>query len=98
MSLFCWIYLISFVTLNSQILLECFDIRIERLWVHIYICGGTFIYNLGIVVLHVFYFSFRWGPFVHSLGIVQWNSTRRDHSGNLGGVFGSGLVSLVSEL
>ena len=23
------------------------------------------------------YFSFRWGPFVHSLGIVQWDSTRR---------------------
>ena len=96
MSLFCWIYLISFVTLNSQILLECFDIRIERLWVHIYICGGTFIYNLGIVVLHVFYFSFRWGPFVHSLGIVQWNSTRRDHPGNPGGVSGSGLVILGS--
>ena len=39
------------------------------------------------------YFSFRWGPFVHSLGIVQWNSTRRDHPGNLGGVSGSGPVS-----
>ena len=35
---------------------------------------------------------------MHSLGIVQWNSTRRDHPGNLGGVSGSGLVSLVSEL
>ena len=23
------------------------------------------------------YFSFRWGPFVHSLGIIQWNFTRR---------------------
>ena len=98
MSLFCWIYLISFVTLNSQILLECSDIRIGRLWVLIYICGGTFIYNLGIVVLHVFYFSFRWGPFVHFLGIVQWNSTRRDHPGDPGGVSGSGPVSLVSEL
>ena len=31
------------------------------------------------------YFSFRWGPFVHSLGIVQWNSTKRDHPGNLEG-------------
>ena len=95
---FCWIYLISFVTLNSPILLEFSDIRIERLWVLIYICGGIFIYNLGIVVLHVFYFSFRWGPFVHSLGIVQWNSTRRDHPGNPRGVSGSGLVrySLVS--
>ena len=38
------------------------------------------------------YISFRWGPFVHSLGIVQWNSTRRDHSGNPGGVSGSGPV------
>ena len=43
-------------------------------------------------MLHVFYFSFRWGPFVHFLGIVQWNSTRRDHPGNPGGVFGSGPV------
>ena len=30
---------------------------------------------------------------MHSLGIVQWNSTRRDHPGNLGGVFGSGPVT-----
>ena len=44
------------------------------------------------MVLHVFYFSFRWGPFVHSLGIVQWNPTRRDHPGNPGGVSGSGPV------
>ena len=29
---------------------------------------------------------------MHSLGIVQWNSTRRDHPGNLGGVFESGPV------
>ena len=50
------------------------------------------------MVLHVFIFSFRWGPFVHSLEIVQWDSTRRDHPGNLGGVSGSGPVSLVSEL
>ena len=39
------------------------------------------------------YFFFRWGPFVHSLGIVQWNSTRRDHPGNPGRVSGSGLVT-----
>ena len=39
------------------------------------------------------YFSFRWGPFVHSLEIVQWDSTRRDHPGNLGGVSGSGPVT-----
>ena len=43
------------------------------------------------------YISFRWGPFVHSLGIVQWNSTRRDHPGNPGGVSGSGLVTWVSK-
>ena len=30
---------------------------------------------------------------MHSLGIVQWNSTRRDHPGNLGGVSGSGPVT-----
>ena len=31
---------------------------------------------------------------MHSLGILQWNSTRRDHPGNPGGVSGSGPVSL----
>ena len=36
-------------------------------------------------------------PLCNSLGIVRWNSTRRDHSGNPGGLSGSGLVSLVSE-
>ena len=30
---------------------------------------------------------------MHSLGIVQWNSTRRDHPGNLGGVSESGPVT-----
>ena len=29
---------------------------------------------------------------MHSLGIVQWNSTRRDHPGNPEGVSGSGPV------
>ena len=29
---------------------------------------------------------------MYSLGIVQWNSTRRDHPGNPGGVSGSGPV------
>ena len=53
-----------FVTLNSQILLECSDISIELTWVLImyvvvmtYIWIGRswiFLYNLGIVVLHVF--------------------------------------------
>ena len=31
---------------------------------------------------------------MHSLGIVQWNSTRRDHPGNLRGVSESGPVNL----
>ena len=35
---------------------------------------------------------------MHSLGIVQWNSTMRDHPGNPGGVSESGPVNLVSEL
>ena len=39
------------------------------------------------------YFSFRWGPFVHSLEIIQWDSTRRDHPGYPGRVSGLGLVS-----
>ena len=30
---------------------------------------------------------------MHSLGIVQWNSTRQDHPGNPGGVSGSGPVT-----
>ena len=29
---------------------------------------------------------------MHSLGIVQWDSTRRDHPGNPGRVSGSGRV------
>ena len=32
---------------------------------------------------------------MHSLGIVQWNSTRRGHPGNPGGVSRSGLVIVV---
>ena len=31
-------------------------------------------------------------PLCNSLGIIQWNSTRRDHPGNPGGVSESGLV------
>ena len=40
--------------LNSKILLECSDIRIELLWVLIYICSGSFIYNWDIKLMHVF--------------------------------------------
>ena len=39
------------------------------------------------------YFSFRWGPFVHSLEIVQWDSTRQDHPRYPGRVSGSGPVT-----
>ena len=35
---------------------------------------------------------------MHSLGIVQWNSTRRDHPGNPGRVSGSGPVIGTTEL
>ena len=51
------------------------------------------LYILGYYSTTCVYFSFRWGLFVHSLGIVQWNFTRRDHPGNPRRVFGSGLVN-----
>ena len=35
---------------------------------------------------------------MHSLGIVQWNSTRRDHPGNPEGVSRSGPVRRVCRL
>ena len=41
------------------------------------------------------YFSFRWDPFVHSLEIVQWDSTRRDYPGYPGRVSGSGTVIYI---
>ena len=47
-------------------------------------------------MLHIFT-SLLGGALVHSLGIVQWNSTRRDHPGYPGMVSGTGPVSLVSE-
>ena len=50
------------------------------------------LYILGYYSTACVYFSFRWGPFVHSLGIVQWNFTRRDHPGNPGRVSRSGPV------
>ena len=55
------------------------------------------LYILGYYSTACVYFSLRWGPFVHSLGIVQWNFTRRDHPGNLGRVSGSGLVTMPSR-
>ena len=59
---------------------------------------GSFIYIGGIIVLHVFTSLLGGVLLCISLGIVQWNFTRRDHSGNPGRVSGSGPVSLVSEL
>ena len=60
-------------------------IWIGRSWIYLYIlryCSAACIY-----------FSFRRGPFVHSLEIVQWDSTRRDHPGYPGRVSGSGPVT-----
>ena len=37
--------------------------------------------------------SLKWSSTVSSLGIVQWDFTRRDHPGNPGRVSGSGPVS-----
>ena len=65
----------------------------------IYICGGSFIYNWDIKLMHVFTSLLKkWSSTISSLGIVQWDFTRRDHMGNPGRVSGSGPVSLVSEL
>ena len=61
-------------------------IWIGRSWIYLYIlryCSAACIY-----------FSFRWGSFVHSLEIVQWDSTRRDYPGYPGRVSGSGLVNI----
>ena len=72
-----------------------------------YVCCGYDLHRLGLswIYLYIlrycsaacFYFSFRWGPFVHSLEIVQWDSTRRDHPRYPGRVYGLGPVSLVSS-
>ena len=37
--------------------------------------------------------SLKWGSIGYSLGIVQWDFTRRDHPGNPGRVSGLGLVT-----
>ena len=67
-----------------------------------YVCCGydlhldrsvvDYLYILRYCSATCIYFSFRWGPFVHSLEIVQWDFTRRDHPGNPGGVSESGPV------
>ena len=102
------LFIFHFVTLNPQLLLEGSDISIELIWVLImYVVVITYfwisrswiyLYILRYCSAACIYFSFRWGPFVHSLDIVQWDSARRDHPGYPGGVSGSGPVSLVSEL
>ena len=43
--------------------------------------------------MHVFTFFLKWCSIGYSLGIVQWDFTRRDHPGNPGGVSGSGPVN-----
>ena len=60
-------------------------IWIGRSWIYLYI--------LRYCSVVCIYFSFRWGPFVHSLEIVQWDSTRRDHPGYPRRVSGLGLVN-----
>ena len=42
--------------------------------------------------MHVFTFFLKWGSIGHSLWIIQWDFTRRDHLGNPGRVSGSGPV------
>ena len=42
--------------------------------------------------MHVFTSLLKWSSTVSSLGIVQWDFTRRDHPGDLGRVSGSGPV------
>ena len=51
--------------------------------------------NLRYYSVACIYFSFRWGPFVHSLKIVQWDSTRQGHPGYPGRVSGSGPIKLT---
>ena len=41
--------------------------------------------------------SLNWSSTVSSVGIVQWDFTRRDHPGNLGMVSGSGLVKICTQ-
>ena len=48
--------------------------------------------------MHVLLSFLKWGSIGYSLGIVQWDFTKRDHPRNPRMVSGSGPVSLVSEL
>ena len=50
-------------------------------------------YNGGLNLYMVLLPSLKWGPTVSSLGIIQWNITRRDHPRNMGRVSGSGPVT-----
>ena len=42
--------------------------------------------------MHVLLSFLKWGSIGYSLGIVQWDFTRRDHPGNPRRVSGSGPV------
>ena len=59
-------------------------IWIGRSWIYLYI--------LRYCSVACIYFSFRWGPFVHALEMVQWDSTRHDHPRYPGRVSGSGPI------
>ena len=69
-----------------------------------YVVVMTYLLDRSVVDLSIYlryysaaciYFSFRWGPFVHSLEIVQWDATRRDHPGYTGRVSGSGPIKFA---
>ena len=57
----------------------------------------VFLYNRDIVVLHVFTSLLGGVPLYNSLGIVQWNSTRRDHPGNPGKGIRVGSCQFIPE-
>ena len=48
--------------------------------------------------MHVLLSFLKWGSIDYSLGIVQWDFTRRDHPRNPRRVFGSGPVTLAQML
>ena len=60
-------------------------------------CCESF-YIFEVLLMHVLLLFLKWGSIGYSLGIVQWDFTRRDHPGNPGKVSGSGLVTVQGRL
>ena len=54
-----------------------------------------FIYLRYYINACVLLYFLKWGSIGYSLGIVQWDFTRRDHPGNPGRVSGSGPVIMI---